>query len=52
MNEAESVDYLMDFLARYMGEEIVDEMLFSDMLEVFHLWMKANDEVGGLSLGE
>ena len=52
MEEEDQVDYLADFLGRYMGPEIVDEMTFADMFEIFRLWLKANEEAGGLSLGE
>jgi len=52
MEEGDQVDYLADFLGRYMGPEIVDEMTFADMFEIFRLWLKANEEAGGLSLGE
>jgi hypothetical protein len=52
MEDSEQVDYLAEFLGRYMGPEIVDEMTFADMFEVFKLWLKANEEAGGLSLGE
>lgn len=52
MEEEDQVDYLADFLGRYMGPEIVDDMTFADMFEIFRLWLKANEEAGGLSLGE
>lgn len=55
MNEdqiAEMVDELTEFLGKYMGEEFVEDMTFVDMIEVFNLWKKANEQVGGLSLGE
>ena len=55
MDEAqidEMVDELTEFLGKYMGEEFVENMTFVDMIEVFNLWKKANEQVGGLSLGE
>lgn len=52
LDEGAQFDYLSEFLARYMGADVVDEMLFADMLEIFNLWMKANEEAGGLTLGE
>lgn len=52
MEETDQVDYLAEFLGRYMGQEIVDEMTFADMFEIFKLWLRGNEEAGGLSLGE
>ena len=55
MDEAqidEMVDELTEFLGKYMGREFVEDMTFVDMIEVFNLWKKANEQVGGLSLGE
>lgn len=55
MDEAqidEMVDELTEFLGKYMGKEFVEDMTFVDMIEVFNLWKKANEQVGGLSLGE
>lgn len=52
MEESDQVDYLAEFLGRYMGEKIVDEMTFADMFEIFKLWLRGNEEAGGLSLGE
>ena len=48
----EAFDFMCEFLGRYMGEELVDEMTAGDVEEVFDLWKKANDEVEGVTLGE
>jgi hypothetical protein len=52
MEDSDQVDYLTEFLGRYIGDEIVDDMTFADIFEIFKLWLKANEEAGGLSLGE
>jgi len=52
LDEGDQFDYLAEFLGRYMGEEIVDNMNFADMIEVFNLWLRGNKEAGGLSVGE
>ena len=48
----ELVNEITEFLGKYMGEEIVEEMTFVDLIEVFNFWKLANEQVGGLSLGE
>lgn len=52
LNDAEAFDFMCEFLSRYLGEELVDEMTTGDISEVFDFWKKANDEVEGVTLGE
>ena len=51
-NEEEQLDFLTDFFGKYLGEDTVSELTLSQIWELFSLWKKANEEAGGLSLGE
>ena len=48
----EQFDYMLEFLSKYMGEKIVEEMLVADVKEIFELWGKANEQAEGLKPGE
>lgn len=56
--EEEQFDCMIEFLSKYMGEEVIDEMLVDDVQEIFELWNRANDmgkhsdDEGNLDLGE
>ena len=52
MDEGSQVEFLTDFLGAYMTQEVVDDMTVADLFEIFTLWSKANEEAGGMSLGE
>ena len=52
LGDSEQFDFMADFLARYMGEKIVDEMTVADLQQIMNLWTKANNEADGLDLGE
>ena len=52
MDQDAQLDFYHNFLAKYMGEEFVDELEFVEIMDIFNLWKKANDEAGGLDLGE
>lgn len=52
LDQDEQFDAMCDFLGKHMGDEMVDEMIAEDVLEVFTLWKRANEEVDGLTLGE
>lgn len=52
LEETDQYDFMIEFLARYMGEEIVDEMTTGDVIEIFNLWKKANTDAEDLELGE
>lgn len=54
--EEEQFDLQIDFLARYMGNEIVDDMTQDDITDIYQLWIKASNntlkEDSGHTLGE
>lgn len=52
LEEMDQYDFMIEFLARYMGEKIVDEMTTGDVIEIFNLWKKANTDAEDLELGE
>ena len=51
-SQDEQFDCMCEFLAKFMGDEVVDDMTAGDVLEIFELWKQANQEVDGLKLGE
>ena len=55
LSEEEQFDLQVDFLAKRMGEAIVDEMTQDDINEIFQLWVKASNgdlKEDGRTLGE
>lgn len=52
LSEADQFDLMYDFMASYLGAEIVDDMTEGDLEQLFTLWTRANNEVGEVSLGE
>ena len=52
LDNDEQFDAMCEFLARYMGEEIVDDMTTGDVTEIFDLWIKASKEAEDLEVGE
>jgi hypothetical protein len=51
-SEDEQVDFIFGFFSKYLGEDVVENLVLGDLYELFTLWGKANAEVGGLTLGE
>lgn len=52
LSESDQFDLMYDFMASYVGSEVIDEMTEGDLEQLFTLWTKANSEVGEVSLGE
>lgn len=52
MDQNAQLDFYHKFLATYMGADLVDELEFVEIMDIFNLWKKANDEAGGMDLGE
>ena len=52
LEETDQFEFMIEFLARYMGEEVVDNMTTGNLTEIFSLWKKANTDAEDLELGE
>lgn len=52
LEQDKQVDFLIAFLGSYIDTDVVENMTVGDMFEIFSLWSKANQEAGGISLGE
>lgn len=53
--EEEQFDLQIDFLQKFMGEAIVDEMTQDDITSIYQLWIKASNgdfKEDGRTLGE
>lgn len=50
--QEDQLDFLIEFFGKYMGEDVIDDMTIPDLHELFEIWGKANEEAGGLPLGE
>ena len=53
--EDEQFDLQIDFLAKYMGEAIVEDMTQDDITAIYQLWIKASNgdlKEDGRTLGE
>jgi len=51
-SEDEQLDFIFGFFGKYIGEDVVENLVLGDLYELFTLWGKANSDAGGLSLGE
>lgn len=52
LDEAEQFEFLCDLFAPYLGQELVDDLLQSEIQELYVIWTQANSETGEVSLGE
>ena len=52
LEDVDQYDFMVDFLGRYLGADVVDEMTSGDLMEVVKLWHAANAEVEDITLGE
>ena len=43
---------MFDFLAKYLGKEVVEELSLQDITAIFNAWAAATKEASGMSLGE
>lgn len=51
--EIDQYSDICDFLAQYLGEELVkDGLTMADTFEIFNVWVQANKSADGVSLGE
>lgn len=48
----QALDSICDFLAGYLGADLVDELTMEDIMEIFEIWISANNAEDGLKLGE
>lgn len=51
-DQFEVMEIMAEFLAEYLGNEIVEDMTIEDFNQVFTLWQEANTSAGDLKLGE
>ena len=56
LSEVEQFDFQVKFLAKYMGEAVVDDLTQDEVKKIYQLWIKASNneqiEDGGPGLGE
>lgn len=50
--ELDMLDFMIEFFEQYIPEEVVDELEQDDLVELFTLWKKANEEGERITLGE
>ena len=43
---------MFDFLAGYLGKDVVEELSLGDITTIFQAWTKATQEASGLTPGE
>ena len=43
---------MFDFLAGYLGKEVVEDLSLGDITMIFNAWTKATQEASGLTPGE
>lgn len=48
----EQMEAIIDFFGDYIGEELLDEMEFETLSDIYELWLKANSDADGLTMGE
>lgn len=52
LSEEEQMEVIIDFFSDYIGEEIIDEMEYETLSDVYQLWLQANGAADGLTMGE
>ena len=56
LSEIEQFDFQVDFLSKYMGEAVVDDLTQDKVKKIYQIWIKASNseqiEDGGPDLGE
>ena len=50
--DEEQVEVIIDFFADYIGKELLDELEFETLSDIYELWLRANNEADGLKTGE
>lgn len=50
--EEEQMEVIIDFFSDYIGEEIIDEMEYETLSDIYQLWLQANGVADGLTMGE
>lgn len=50
--EEEQMGVIIEFFSDYIGEDILDEMEFETLSDIYELWLQANNEADGLTMGE
>ena len=50
--QLDMLDYMIEFFEQYIPEDVVDELDQDDLMELFNLWKKANEEGERITLGE
>lgn len=56
LSEVQQFDFQVEFLAKYMGEAVVDDLTQDEVKKIYQMWIKASNneqlEDGGPDLGE
>lgn len=52
LDSEEQFDFMLEFFGKYIPEEVIDELTQAELLQLFNLWTKANEEVENMTLGE
>lgn len=52
LSEEEQFDAMITFFEQYIPEEVVEDLYEAQVEDLFNMWTKANEEVGGLKTGE
>lgn len=45
-------DAVMQFLAKYLGEDVLDDLNVGELKQIIDAWSKATEEASGVSLGK
>ena len=52
LSESEQMDVIIDFFSDYIGEELLDDMEYETLSDIYELWLNANSRAEGLTMGE
>ena len=52
LSESEQMDVIIDFFSDYIGEELLDDMEYETLSDIYELWLSANSKAEGLTMGE
>ena len=50
--ELEMIDFMIEFFEQYIPEDVLEDLDQDELVELFTLWKKANEEGERITLGE
>ena len=52
IEEEEQMETIIDFFSDYVGEDLLDDMDFDTLSDIYAIWLEGNNAADGLTMGE